>query len=419
MFYYKFNFKTFVVNNNSVVFVPIRDIKYYFQGLIPASGDPLKPFKAAIMALHEMDDSTFHTDENNSELLINAKGLWNLAIMFPIGLSNRDELYKLIEYMIEKGVRSSSHLSNEKNIHNDDSDHTHEEGECKIEDGPRVPVNCSTEELEDTKALLDIDLYQKTYGNPLSAPIRFSEVRNHPEKDQIMHKIKRFSHYLQHEIKEGNIRFGRIEDISTRGYAVSMGDILLPVDTVAYIIMKHLKPFYELTYNKNDRSDVIWLTKIMKVLLFEKSQTQVYSENLGLESRPYFKKPINMIVRTSDDTWKEITKHSLLHYLNPEQNKFLYDFEKIVKHVSTMSKTETNRPCSRSTFIAKWSEVMKRKYDIAFSDDKSEMLKEFKDVEIEPIPKINYQPLVMAFMRNEDDHRMGLAAARNLQQEIE
>ena len=44
-------------------------------------------------------------------------------------------------------------------------DYVREEREWKIEDGSRVDVPYSLEELEDAKALMDIDLYKKTYNN--------------------------------------------------------------------------------------------------------------------------------------------------------------------------------------------------------------------------------------------------------------
>lgn len=64
-----------------------------------------------------------------------------------------------------KGVKFSGYLSNEKNVRNVGFDYTREEREWKIEDGMRATAQYSLEQLEDTKALLDIDLYQKTYNN--------------------------------------------------------------------------------------------------------------------------------------------------------------------------------------------------------------------------------------------------------------
>ena len=59
----------------------------------------------------------------------------------------------------------SGYLSNEKNERTVTFDYAREEREWKIEDGMRADVPYSLEELEDTKALMDIDLYKKTYNN--------------------------------------------------------------------------------------------------------------------------------------------------------------------------------------------------------------------------------------------------------------
>ena len=59
----------------------------------------------------------------------------------------------------------SGYLSNEKNERTVTFDYGREEREWKIEDGCRADVPYSLEELEDTKALMNIDLYKKTYNN--------------------------------------------------------------------------------------------------------------------------------------------------------------------------------------------------------------------------------------------------------------
>jgi len=64
-----------------------------------------------------------------------------------------------------KSVVFAGYLSNEKNERNLTFDYAREEIEWKIEDGPRFNVPYSLEELEDAKALMDIDLYKKTYNN--------------------------------------------------------------------------------------------------------------------------------------------------------------------------------------------------------------------------------------------------------------
>lgn len=62
-------------------------------------------------------------------------------------------------------VKFAGYLSNERNERHITFDYAREEREWKIEDGTRVNVPYSLEELEDTKALMQIDLYQKTYNN--------------------------------------------------------------------------------------------------------------------------------------------------------------------------------------------------------------------------------------------------------------
>lgn len=64
-----------------------------------------------------------------------------------------------------KGVKFAGYLSNELNERQVTFDRTREEKEWKIEDGFRVDVPYSLEELEDAKALLDIDLYKLTYND--------------------------------------------------------------------------------------------------------------------------------------------------------------------------------------------------------------------------------------------------------------
>ena len=59
----------------------------------------------------------------------------------------------------------SGYLSNEKNERAVGFDYQREEREFKIEDGFRMNVPYSLEELQDAKALLTIDLYQKTFNN--------------------------------------------------------------------------------------------------------------------------------------------------------------------------------------------------------------------------------------------------------------
>lgn len=62
-----------------------------------------------------------------------------------------------------KQVVFDGYLSNEKNERAISMDVTREERQWKITDGHRIDVPYSVEELEDAKALLDLDLYKRTY----------------------------------------------------------------------------------------------------------------------------------------------------------------------------------------------------------------------------------------------------------------
>ena len=62
-------------------------------------------------------------------------------------------------------VYLGGYLSNEYNERSVSMEYRREELEWKIEDGFRMNVPYSIEQLEDAKALLDIDLYKKTYDN--------------------------------------------------------------------------------------------------------------------------------------------------------------------------------------------------------------------------------------------------------------
>lgn len=64
-----------------------------------------------------------------------------------------------------KGVSFTGYLSNEKNERAVTWDYTREDMEWKIEDGFRTDIPYSLEQLEDAKALLNEDLYKKTYVN--------------------------------------------------------------------------------------------------------------------------------------------------------------------------------------------------------------------------------------------------------------
>lgn len=62
-------------------------------------------------------------------------------------------------------VKFRGHLNNEKNRRTVTFDYQREEREWKIDDGMKIEAQYTLEQLEDHKALLDIDLYQKSYNN--------------------------------------------------------------------------------------------------------------------------------------------------------------------------------------------------------------------------------------------------------------
>lgn len=64
-----------------------------------------------------------------------------------------------------KAVVFGGYLSNEKNERSVGIDYTRETMQWAIEDGHRVQIPYSIEQLDDAKALLNIDLYKKTYDN--------------------------------------------------------------------------------------------------------------------------------------------------------------------------------------------------------------------------------------------------------------
>ena len=76
-------------------------------------------------------------------------------------------------------ISFEGYLSNELNERSVTFDYSREEKQFKIEDGFRMNVAYSLEELEDAKALLSLDLYKKTYNN-------LSEFQNQMEDSNIL-----------------------------------------------------------------------------------------------------------------------------------------------------------------------------------------------------------------------------------------
>ena len=88
----------------------------------------------------------------------------NDLIMGMVDFQNNTTSMSSVSGQITKVV-FDGYLSNELNERSVTFDYAREEREWKIEDGTRVDVPYSLEELEDAKALMDIDLYKKTYNN--------------------------------------------------------------------------------------------------------------------------------------------------------------------------------------------------------------------------------------------------------------
>ena len=98
------------------------------------------------------------TDSTGAEVEIND------LIMGMVDFQNNTTSISSVSGQITKVV-FDGYLSNELNERSVTFDYAREEREWKIEDGTRVDVPYSLEELEDAKALMDIDLYKKTYNN--------------------------------------------------------------------------------------------------------------------------------------------------------------------------------------------------------------------------------------------------------------
>ena len=89
-----------------------------------------------------------------------------------------------------KQVSFKGFLSNTRNERAVRFDYTREEREWKIEDGMRAEMPYSLEELEDTKALLDIDLYKKTYNNMSDVLTQMEDSLNLDWLDEMYEKYK-------------------------------------------------------------------------------------------------------------------------------------------------------------------------------------------------------------------------------------
>ena len=113
-----------------------------------------------------------------------ADGAWIGGIIKDVKITNKDGTEEVINDVLSgfvdwvtntctltsasgqvKAVSFTGFLSNENNERAVSWDYTREDMEWHIEDGFRTDIPYSLEQLEDAKALLDEDLYKKTYSN--------------------------------------------------------------------------------------------------------------------------------------------------------------------------------------------------------------------------------------------------------------
>lgn len=88
----------------------------------------------------------------------------NDLVMGSVDFLNKSVILNSVNGQVT-AVIFEGYLSNERNERAITFDYSREEREWKIEDGCRAEIPYSLEELEDAKALLDIDLYKKTWNN--------------------------------------------------------------------------------------------------------------------------------------------------------------------------------------------------------------------------------------------------------------
>lgn len=87
-------------------------------------------------------------------------------------------------------IKFGGYLSNELNERTVTFDRTREEHEWKIEDGFRADVPYSLEELEDAKALMDMDLYKLTYNDLTDILVQMEDSKILEYLDQQYDKYK-------------------------------------------------------------------------------------------------------------------------------------------------------------------------------------------------------------------------------------
>jgi len=89
-----------------------------------------------------------------------------------------------------KAIVFSGYLSNELNERGVSFDYTHDELEWHIEDGFRANIPYSIEQLQDAKALMNIDLYKKTYDNMTNLLVQMEDSQILDFLDQEYEKYK-------------------------------------------------------------------------------------------------------------------------------------------------------------------------------------------------------------------------------------
>lgn len=89
-----------------------------------------------------------------------------------------------------KQVVFSGYLSNEKNERTVSFDWKREEREWKVEDGTRAEMPWSLEQLDDAKALLKVDLYQKSYDKMADYLVQMedNDVLNYLDEEYVKYK---------------------------------------------------------------------------------------------------------------------------------------------------------------------------------------------------------------------------------------
>lgn len=141
-------------------------------------GDPVRDKLSLDLRITRVKDTDGNEYPVNIRVNLNDKKFLNgdINVKNPSNNEVKDQLNGSVDYLTSTcnlsacngkiaAVQFSGYVSNELNERHVTMDYAREELEWKIEDGFRMNVPYSLEELTDAKALLDIDLYKKTYDN--------------------------------------------------------------------------------------------------------------------------------------------------------------------------------------------------------------------------------------------------------------